>query len=351
MSPPTLRSLPGLGERRLKCRTCAPAGGRCRLGAEVCTSVHRVLEATDFAAVTWAAELNRTGGPRERARRGVEIGDPAAVVDGPSGRGQRLPLGPVLGGRQPCQHRPGGPSGRARLRAAAGRRRHPDRDDRPEPHRRRAARAPAGRVDPMAAYAERLKRRGAARRRPRLPDRESGPRGPRARSGTGSATPCWTTRPTGSGTWTSRSTLGPLPARPDPGRDAPPPLLAAGPAVSGCPVPLPALARPGYDPDLHLAGAVYLFVRGCTVTPHPRPVTAPTACSAGARRPACARAVRRAGPRRRVTSAPSPPRPIASRPDAVPASGRLRPFNRRASSPPPTCMWLAGSASLAVRRA
>jgi exodeoxyribonuclease V beta subunit len=65
-------------------------------GVEVGTFVHRVLEASDFAATDLEAEL-RDRVTEARQRRGVDIGDPAAVVSGLQAALQ-TPLGPVLGG-------------------------------------------------------------------------------------------------------------------------------------------------------------------------------------------------------------------------------------------------------------
>ncbi|MGH2869490.1 MAG: UvrD-helicase domain-containing protein, partial [Solirubrobacteraceae bacterium] len=65
-------------------------------GVEVGTFVHRVLETTDFVAGDLEAEL-RDRVNQARQRRGVEIGDPAAVVTGLQAALQ-TPLGPVLDG-------------------------------------------------------------------------------------------------------------------------------------------------------------------------------------------------------------------------------------------------------------
>ena len=65
-------------------------------GVRVGTFVHRVLEATDFAAADLDAELAARVA-EVRARRQVEIGDPAAVVAGLRGAIE-TPLGPLLGG-------------------------------------------------------------------------------------------------------------------------------------------------------------------------------------------------------------------------------------------------------------
>jgi exodeoxyribonuclease V beta subunit len=65
-------------------------------GVDVGTFVHRVLEATDFAAVDLEAELRQRIG-EVHARRAAEIGDPADVVTGLAAA-LRTPLGPVLDG-------------------------------------------------------------------------------------------------------------------------------------------------------------------------------------------------------------------------------------------------------------
>ena len=121
-------------------------------GVEVGTFVHRVLEATDFAAADLDAEL-RARVAEVQARRGVDVGEPATVVAGlraaietPLGRCRRLRLRdlaradrldeldfelPLVGGDEP--------TGRLTLEAIAAVLR---------------AHLPAG--DPLAGYAERL---------------------------------------------------------------------------------------------------------------------------------------------------------------------------------------------------
>ena len=66
------------------------------VGVEVGTLVHRVLQATDFAAADLDAELERQLSAA-RGRRAVEIGDPAAVVAGLR-TAIETPLGTVLDG-------------------------------------------------------------------------------------------------------------------------------------------------------------------------------------------------------------------------------------------------------------
>jgi exodeoxyribonuclease V beta subunit len=66
------------------------------VGVNVGTFVHRVLEATDFAAVDLEAELTEQVAGAQ-ARRRVDLGDPATVVTGLLAAIE-TPLGPVLGG-------------------------------------------------------------------------------------------------------------------------------------------------------------------------------------------------------------------------------------------------------------
>jgi exodeoxyribonuclease V beta subunit len=74
--------------------------GEMPVGADVGTFVHRVLEATDFAAADLEAELGRCI-DEVRARRAIEIGDSATVAAGLCAA-LRTPLGPVLGGMRLC---------------------------------------------------------------------------------------------------------------------------------------------------------------------------------------------------------------------------------------------------------
>ncbi len=220
--------------------------GSMPVGVQVGTFVHRVLEATEFDAPDLKAELAARVS-EIHGRRSVEIGDPAAVVTGLSAV-LETPLGPVLDGRRlrdfPRRDRldelgfelplAGGdrPAGTLNLsRIADVLREHLDPDD------------------PLAAYAERLEdprlrhtvrgymtgsldlvvrlaRRAPAVRGARLQDQLAR----RARRG---------------------ADRGQLPPVGDRGRDAAPPLRAAGAAVLGRLAPLPALAdarlrpRPG----------------------------------------------------------------------------------------------------------
>jgi exodeoxyribonuclease V beta subunit len=74
--------------------------GSMPVGVQVGTFVHRVLEATDFAAADLGHELGLRVAEVQR-RRAVDIGDPAAVVTGLRAV-LETPLGPVLGGRRLC---------------------------------------------------------------------------------------------------------------------------------------------------------------------------------------------------------------------------------------------------------
>jgi exodeoxyribonuclease V beta subunit len=131
----------------------SPLGGM-PVGVHVGTFVHRVLEAADFAAADLGAEL-RAQVRDALARRPLDIGDPATAVEGLRAAIE-TPLGPLLGGR--------------RLRDVA----RPDRLDELDfelplaggdtPEGRLAlesvgdvlrAHLPAG--DPLAGYAERLR--------------------------------------------------------------------------------------------------------------------------------------------------------------------------------------------------
>ena len=144
-------------------------------GVQVGTFVHRVLEATDFAAPDLDAEL--AAQVAERARRGapVDIGDPAAVVAGCARRSRRR-------------------SARWSAACACATSRRADRLDEldfelplgggDDADRRGStldaiaavlrAHLPAG--DPLAGYAERLDDPALRPQRARLPDRQHRPR-------------------------------------------------------------------------------------------------------------------------------------------------------------------------------
>jgi exodeoxyribonuclease V beta subunit len=70
------------------------------VGVHVGTFVHRVMEATDFAAPDLDAELGERVAAVQ-ARRRVEVGDPLAVVAGLQAAIE-TPLGPLLGGLRLC---------------------------------------------------------------------------------------------------------------------------------------------------------------------------------------------------------------------------------------------------------
>jgi exodeoxyribonuclease V beta subunit len=74
--------------------------GEMPVGADVGTFVHRVLEASDFAAGDLEGELAERI-EEVQGRRAVEIGDPRTVAAGLSAA-LRTPLGPVMGGRRLC---------------------------------------------------------------------------------------------------------------------------------------------------------------------------------------------------------------------------------------------------------
>jgi exodeoxyribonuclease V beta subunit len=74
--------------------------GAMPVGADVGTFVHRVFEATDFAAAELETEL-AIRIAQVQGRRAVDIGDPAVVATGLSAA-LRTPLGPVLEGRRLC---------------------------------------------------------------------------------------------------------------------------------------------------------------------------------------------------------------------------------------------------------
>ena len=190
----------------------------------------------------------RRGSARCRPARGRDR-RPARVVAGLAAA-LETPLGPVLGGAALSRHRPRRPARRARLRAAAGRRRPPDREltldriaavlrdwlraGRSAGRLRRPARRPrparsvrgylTGSLDLVVRIPGAATAACASVCRARLQDQLAG----RARR----AADRWHYRPEALR-----------------GRDAPPPLRAAGAAVLGRAAPLPALAAAGYDPD------------------------------------------------------------------------------------------------------
>ena len=99
--PAPLRPPPRRPRGRRAARDAVAAGRRCRSASHVGTFVHRVLEATDFAARRPRRRARRAR--RRRRRRGARstIGDPAAVVAGPA-RGDRDAARPAARRRCGC---------------------------------------------------------------------------------------------------------------------------------------------------------------------------------------------------------------------------------------------------------
>jgi exodeoxyribonuclease V beta subunit len=257
--------------------------GEMPVGLRVGTLVHRVLEATDFAAADLDAELGARIAAA-RARRHVEIGDPTLVVAGLRAA-LETPLGPLLGG--------------ARLRDVARADRLDELDfelplaggDDPTGQLALAAigdvlreHLPAG--DPLAGYARRLD--DPALRRSvrgyltgsldlvvRVPDAAGVPRFAVVDYKTNRLGPpdapltAWHHRPSALAAEMRRAHYG-LQA-----------LLYTA-----------ALHRylrwrlPGYDPERHLAGVLYLFLRGMTGPDTPTVDGAP--CGVFAWRPTAA---------------------------------------------------------------
>ncbi len=165
---------PRRARRTPRCARCPRCWPRCRPASRSGTFVHRVFEATDFAAADLGAELaarvaaapgaaerrhRRSGGDRRRARRrDRDAARPAA--------GRAAAARP--GARRPPR--------RAGLRAAAGRRRRADRRARARGDRRRPARAPPG-GRPAGRLRRAARRPRAAPGRARLPHRQHRPRG------------------------------------------------------------------------------------------------------------------------------------------------------------------------------
>ncbi len=210
------------------------------VGMQVGTLVHRVLEAADFDAPDLEAEM------ASAARRGPGMAPrrPRLVVGrrGRPGRCTADPARPAAGWSSLVRRRTRGPARRARLRAAPRRRRRADRPPDARHDRRRAPRAPpAGR--PIARVRQPAGGSGAASRRARLPHGQHRPR--RAGAWLRSGRPALRDRrlqdQLARAARRGADGLAPPPvgAR---GRDAPPPLRAAGAAVHGRAAPLPALA-------------------------------------------------------------------------------------------------------------
>ena len=260
---PVVVAAAGPGEDEAALRAVPSLLAGMPVGVRVGTFVHEVLEAADFAAADLETELGLRVAEAQ-ARRGTEIGDPARVVAGLAAA-LRTPLGPLVGDVRLCDvarsdrldelgfELPlvGGdaPSGRLTLRAIAAVL---------EEH------LPAG--DPLAGYAARLADpmlkgavggylAGSLDLVARLPDgryavadyktnRLAGPDEPLS---------AWHHRPSALAAEMRRAHYG-LQA-----------LLYTA-----------ALHRflrwrlPGYDPGRHLAGVVYLFLRGMTGGGTPR---------------------------------------------------------------------------------
>jgi len=89
---------PGGEEDAAALRAVTSPLGAMPAGVHVGTFVHRVLEATDFAAADLRGEVAARVDAAQ-ARRRVEIGDRAAVVEGLAAAIE-TPLGPLLGGRR-----------------------------------------------------------------------------------------------------------------------------------------------------------------------------------------------------------------------------------------------------------
>ena len=221
-------------------RETASLLGEMPAGTSVGTFVHRVLEATDFAAAGPRRRAGCPGGRRAGAaggrhrrldhhRRGPEGGDRDAA--------RRIPAARPRARRSPR---------RARLRVPAGGRRRADRPPGARGDRRGAARAPAGR-GPAGRVRGSARRPGAAQRRARLRHRQHRPRGAHRRPLHGRRLQDELARRARR----AAQRLAP-PARRAGRRDGARPLRAAGAAVHGRAAPLPALAagrlRPGAPP-------------------------------------------------------------------------------------------------------
>ena len=231
--------------------------------------------------------------PRRRARRADrEVAGTAQRRDRrPSAGRQRAcgaaietPLGPLLGGlaaARLARARTGSTSSSSSCRSSA------------------AIGRPAGLTLPRSAA---VRRAAAADRRPvgrirrastggrpaperaRLSDRQPRPAWSACRRRTVRGSRCSTTRPTGSAGSIGELDRVALPPRGARGRDAAPPLRAAGAAVRRRAAPLPALAScPATTRTRELAGVFYLFLRGMTGAETPVIDGARAACSPGGR--------------------------------------------------------------------
>ena len=158
----------GSGLRRRRCWR------RCRSACEIGTFVHRVLEATDFAADDLDAELAariaevQAGGRSTSATAASVVAGLRAAIE--------TPLGAAARRRSAARRRRRRSPRRARVRAAArGRRRSRPAGSRPALIAR-VLRAQLAADDPLAGYAERLDDPALRAERARLSDREHRPR-------------------------------------------------------------------------------------------------------------------------------------------------------------------------------
>ena len=209
------------------------------VGVEVGTLVHRVFESLDFTAADLSSALADEVAAAQ-ARRRVELGDVDVAVAGLRAAIE-TPLGPMAGGIAPARRHPRRPARRARLRAASGRRRRPERAGaHPRGDRGRAARSfAAGRS--TRGLRGSLARPAPALERPRLPRGQHRPRPAAGRR------PLRRRR--------LQDELARVPRRGADGvappagsaqrRDAPLALRAAGAALHRRAAPLPALAAAG----------------------------------------------------------------------------------------------------------
>ena len=316
------------------------------VGVRVGTLVHRVLEATDFAA---RRPRRRAGGARRRgagAAARSSIGDPAHVVAGPA-RGDRDAARAAARRRCGCatsRAPTGSTSSPSSCRWSAATTR---------PGGSRSTRSP-----PCCASTSRPATRSPAtptrlvdpalrQQRARLPHRQHRPRrcGCRASrfavvdyktnwlAAPGEPLTAWHHRPAALAAEMERAHYG-----------------AAGAALHRRAAPLPALAAAGLRPGAHLAGVLYLFLRGMTGPDTPRVDGAP--CGVFAWRPPGALvdgAQRRARPGRRGVSELARGRPVRRPPRAARARRCCASSTTPACSRPPTCTSRVRLAALARR--
>ena len=319
--------------RSRRCSAAMPAASR------VGTFVHRVLEATDFAAADLDAELRRAVG-EALARRPVDIGDAATSSPGCAPRSRRRSAR-CVGGLRLRDVARADRLDELDVRAAAGRRRRADGAVTLGRDRRRAARAPAA-DDPLAGYADRL---------------DDPSCGASVRGYLTGSIDLVAARPATALRVVDYKTNW-LGARRGADRVAPPPGGAGGRDGArhyGLQALLYTVALhrylrwrlPGYDPERHLAGVLYLFVRG--MTGPATPAVDGTPCGVFAwRPPARARrgAQRRARPGRACARSPTTTRSTSAA--LADAPGLLRDVQRRpACSRRPTSTSRCGSRALA----